>query len=124
MGRAKDCEPFNSKPWIKLWTEPWLMSSARQSLAPDERGVHIDLLCLAKRKNGAIEILNRPNLARMLQVSTKLLNKTLQKLEKLNIIRPQSGPEVGAECELFLVTKWQDYQGGHSNKPPITNEEK
>jgi hypothetical protein len=109
---ADQKDKFNTYAWIKFWTESWLNSTARQSLSPAERSVWADLLCLAKRKNGYIEIVNRTKLARALLISRKLLDKTLQKLIVLGSISPNSG----STTEVFYVIKWELYQAEKEKK--------
>ena len=102
--------------WIKFWTESWLTGTARHSLSPAERSVVVDLFCLAKRKDGIIEILNRSAQARMLLISRRLLDTTLDKAVKLDILSRHPGPELGSATETFLITKWETYQGRSAKK--------
>ena len=97
---------YSSYKWIKFHTESWLTGTARQELTPQERSAFLDLLCLAKRKKGFIEIPNRTLQARSLLISRKLLDKTLQKLIKMETIRqiPDSTKET------FYVVNWEIYQ--------------
>jgi len=123
---------FNSNPWIKFWTEDWLTGKARHSLSTAERSVFVDLLCLAKLKSGTIEIMNRAALAKMLLITRKLLDTTLDKAVKLDFLSRHLGSELGSATETFQVTDWATYQGrsakkgkaiGATNDPELTDRE-
>lgn len=108
---------FNSYSWIKFWTESWLTGTARQSLSPAERSVVVDLFCLAKRKNGLVEIPSRSAQAKMLLIPRKLLDTTLKKAIEFGILIPLSGPESGLTAEFFFVANWPVLQGRPGKKP-------
>lgn len=107
---------FYSFSWIKFWTESWLTGTARQSLSPAERSVVVDLFCLAKRKNGLIEIPSRSAQAKMLLIPRKLLDRTLEKAIELDILRHQSDPELLSTTEAFFVANWSNLQGRPGKK--------
>ena len=116
MNNYQGTPRFNSYSWIKLWTESWLTGTARHSLTPAERSVVVDLLCLAKRKNGIIEIMNRTAQARMLLITRKLLDATLDKAVKLDILSRHLGPELDSATETFFITNWATYQARSAKK--------
>jgi hypothetical protein len=98
---------LNTKPWIKFHTEPWLTGTTRQDFNYRQRSVFLDLICLAKRKDGIIEIENRKTLAMMLLVPLKLLNETIEKCAKTGkFVKISTSAK-----EAFLVDSWKSYQG-------------
>jgi len=97
---------LNTKPWIKFYTEPWLTGTTRQDFNYRQRSVFMDFICLAKRKNGIIEIENRKTLAMMWVVPLKLLNETIEKCVKTGKFSKIST----SAKEAFLVNSWAEYQ--------------
>jgi hypothetical protein len=116
MAKERGTPRFYSYSWIKFWTESWLTGTARQSLSPAERSVVVDLFCLAKRKNGSIDIPSRSAQAKMLLIPRRLLDETLQKAVKLDILSPQSDSESVLTTESFIVVNWPVYQGRSARK--------
>jgi len=116
MSNYQGTPRFNSYSWFKFWTEPWLTGKARHSFSPAERSVLVDLLCLARRKNGIIEIMNRTLQARMLLITRRLLDTTLDKAVTLDILSEQPALEFGSANEIFLVTNWATYQARSAKK--------
>jgi len=74
-------------PWFPFWIDKWLFGSTRIELAPDERGVFIDLMSLSKKDDGYI----RANegvpyldnqLCGLFNITTELLHRTIKKCIK------------------------------------------
>lgn len=98
----------NTQKWIPLYIDKWIFGSTRIELAPDERGVFIDLLCLAAkdkgyiRANETIGYLPR-QLAGLLNIPEELLLRTIEKCVKYEKIQK-------LENNIFHVKNWDEYQ--------------
>ena len=93
--------------WIPLWRQKWLMGSTRIELNPAERGVWIDLLCLAGNDDGWVRAnettpYGRAQLAGMLLIPIELLDSTIEKCLQFKKL------ELGLN-ETLKVSSWEDY---------------
>jgi hypothetical protein len=93
--------------WLPLWRNKWLMGSTRWELDPAERGVFIDLLCLAGGDDGFIRA--NPTtpyppeyLAHLLNVPLELLQRTVDKCVAVGkLSRLDDG--------LLYINSWDEY---------------
>jgi hypothetical protein len=94
--------------WLPLWRNKWLMGSTRWELDPAERGVFIDLLCLAGGDDGFIRA--NPTtpyplhyLAGMFQAPLELVQRTVEKCIIVGKIHR-------LEDGILYINSWDDYK--------------
>lgn len=113
------------RPWIKLWTQEYIHGTTRHELLPDERSVWTDFMALAgdSSKLGFICIAEDiaytdEQLAKLLNISTELLQRSILKMLGHNKIK-RNGTGV---IELVNFWKYQpqfdrtEYQRKYMNK--------
>ncbi len=101
-------EKKETKLWIPFYVDKWLFGSTRIELAPEERGVWIDLLAIAAKDDGHIranEGVPYPldQLAGLLRIPESLLKRTITKcLRKGKLLRCKDGS--------LYICNWDKYQ--------------
>jgi hypothetical protein len=106
--------------WIPLYRQKWLWGSTRLELDPAERGVFIDLLCIAGNDDGFIQA--NPSmpypvgqLAGMLCVPVEIVESTISKcLQFGKLERKENG--------ILFVVNWNNYSLSPSYKKAIQAE--
>lgn len=94
------------KYWIKLYSDRWLEGSIRLQ-PPVIRAVFIDLLCLATRFEGVIQVASGvaytiEQLASLSGIRVADMRRALQELEKTGRIRRKNG--------IIYIKNWSKYQ--------------
>ena len=94
--------------WIPFWIDKWIFGSMRIEFNTEERGVWVDLMCLAGKDDGFIranEDIAYPytQLAGMLIIPEDLLIKTIEKFIKAKKLTLKKNG-------VLYITEWEKYQ--------------
>jgi hypothetical protein len=106
--------------WI--WAEQWLLGSTRTELKNEERAVLLDFLCLAALKGGYVECYSRDQLASQLCIERELLDKCIEKF--IDTCKVKKKVKQKEKKEIFLFTKWEQYQPEYLWKRPYRSMKK
>jgi hypothetical protein len=119
--------------WIKLWAQEVLHGTTLKELEPDERAVWFELLCAAGDSvvPGRVCIsedigFTEDQLCKLLKVNSKLLQRSLQVLEKvkkiktngnniieiINFVKYQGSDEDLEKRREYMRIYMKDYRGG------------
>ena len=128
------------RQWIKLWTQEVIHGTTLRELAPDERAVWFELLCVAGDSviPGKVCISEEigftdDQLCKLLKVNSKLLQRSLQVLEQVgkiktngsgiievcNFIKYQGKDEDIEKRKEYQASYMRAYRKKHENDPQI-----
>jgi len=103
-----------AKTHFKFYSEDWLYGKVRVNLKPEERSVLVDFLCRASMNFGSVECYSRAQIARELNYQEKLINESIKKFIKLEIIILHK--EESGICEIFEIPNWDILQADYLKK--------
>lgn len=97
------------RSWVKFWVTGWLHGSIRWQLAPAERGVWADLICLAGECGQEGKICDndgrpypRDFIANQLNIPQVLLDQTIAKCKHEGRLDDKD--------DVIIISNWQTYQ--------------
>ena len=115
---------IKNRHWIKLWIKECLTGTVRYDMTAEERGVWYDLLIFAgwNRIPGTISAnenvpIPHERIASWLNISTKLLNRCIDKFEK-------SGRLTIDGTGVIHIANWEKYQFSDYDRQKAYREKK